>query len=223
MRIFTLFFIIFILIFRGKASISCDDNELAVKIAEVLIENYDKKTSDTILEKVIHSLSRKSYINMLEIWKKNFMDISKTEFKIDPSLNQLFRIIEKNLPEDQSIYFRSLFYRMMMLTLENFQLYFNAVKEYSVRIELNEITDEIIDQSLNNLKYYRIQTKLYSEEKEITSSIRTIMFNPAVKNKIGFYIFVFDLLMKYRNNTIDYLMNEYLAKIQNSLQLSSEE
>jgi hypothetical protein len=186
---------------------------LADQIMTALTINYDKKPADTALEKIIHQASKKSYIKLLVLWKENYKDISKVKIEIDPVINDIIKIIEKYSSKKEAELFTKQFEQLMMLSLENFGMYLNAVKESKYSTDLTNITCDYIDLCLSNLKYYKIQKELYQRETFLTASIHSFMLKPEVKDKLWFYIFVHNLLIKYRQKTINRLLNSCLAKI----------
>ncbi len=139
------------------SQMSFSDDELAGQITRVLIASYDKKPVDSSLEKIIHQAGKKSYIKLLGLWVKNRSRMSSINFEMEPAAQNITRIIEKNSSHEKALYFKQLFEKLMMISMENFQMYFNAVKESKRDVVLQDITCGYIDECLFNMKYYNIQ------------------------------------------------------------------
>ena len=141
-----------------------NDGELVNRISKILIENYDKKPSPSILEKIIKASGKKTYINMLNIWKKKYNDVSSVKFDIDPRIQKIINVVRKNLPETKAENLENNINELMILTLLNFNLYLDAIKNNPAGLSINKISCSYIDECLSVKKYYNIQKNLYERE-----------------------------------------------------------
>jgi hypothetical protein len=196
------------------------DFELASRIRGLLIANYDKKKYDSVVEKIILDLGKKTYIKMLDLWIRNFDDIDDVKFEVDPVLNHTISVIRNSEGEYCSEYFISLIKEMMSLSLKNFKMYFDAVKENGKSIGINDLNCDLIDNCMYNMKYFNIQKSLYGRETEIRSELKSIMSDKKVKDRIVFEYYCFELLSKIRQKTIDRHLKHFLEKIDDNMSMN---
>jgi hypothetical protein len=189
-----------------------NDNELVKRIAIILVENYDKKPAHSLLEKIIMIAAKKTYIKMLNIWKEKHDDVYSVKFDIDPKIQKIINVVKKNVSCDESDAFNKYVHDLMMLTLLNFNLYLDALKDNMTNQSLNEITCGYIDECLSIKKHYDIQENLYQKEIFLKNEIRRIMTEPKLKIKLEFEIYFFDLVNKIREQSIKDQLGIYYAK-----------
>jgi hypothetical protein len=212
------YFILIILILLPILSIFSGeqyaDFEIKKQISKELIENYDKKPCNSPFEKFLLALGKPAYKKLLLRWVENNSDINSIEVEIDPAVLIIGEIIKKNSDKKTHALFYDNAYKLFFICVENFQMYLAAVKEKKLPPRLEEITSDYIDECLLNYKYFIIQRNLYDKERLLKKNIREIMTDPRLKDKLGFYIYFYNLIEKIRNATIEKLMSDYSLKLQ---------
>ncbi|MBN2547312.1 MAG: hypothetical protein JXB50_16030 [Spirochaetes bacterium] len=192
---------------------SFTDKEIADQIVKSLEENYDKKECDSAFEKLLMDINKKSYLKLLNGWKKFYYDITLVQFDNEPVLNEITNILEKNTDNRKVEEFKKLIYELKFICLENIKLYFNAVQENALPENIEEIDCNFIDHCMLNFKYYNLQKNLYNREFYIKDNIKRILSDKRVKIRLGFYIFIFELAAKQREKTVKRLLDNYLVQL----------
>jgi hypothetical protein len=100
---------------------------------------------------------------------------------------------------------------LTMLTLQNFQIMFDAIQEYGAGTAIYDLETRDIDASHRQGDFPARQKALIAQEEIIKTEIRQIITQPEVVGKPGFYIFFFDQIAKVRRKTIDKLLNSMIA------------
>lgn len=186
------------------------DLALAIRVVEILTENYDKQPVDTAMEGIIKQAGKKSYNKLLQDWLEYRPSMEQYRPGIEPAYNGLLRTLKKEIP-DYHTAFVSHIGRLTMLTISNFQLIFDAVQEYGSGIPLHELDTVEIDTRLRQGDFPQKQRDLIAQEETIKKEIRQIITHPAVAGKLGFYIFFFDQIAKTRQKTIDKMLDSMVA------------
>ncbi len=211
---------IFIIIFLLIISISifsiqnADDDLIVNKISQMLIEEYDKYANYTFLEKLVLKIGRTTYVDNINIWQKNYTDIDNIKIKLHPKLEDMAKIVDKNLEADRAKYFRKLLEELTFLGFKNLQIYYYSVKEYLNNNKLTylDINIKLIDDSCN-IKFYNTKKELYAREDIIKNEIREFMKDEKLKHKMAFYSFAFKFLNKIRIKIIEKDMKKMLDRI----------
>jgi len=186
------------------------DHELAARLVEILTENYDRQPVSTAVEGIIKQAGKKSYNKLLHDWLVCRSSLDSYTPEIEPAYNGLLRILKKEVPEDHAV-FENHIGSLTILTMSNFQLFFNAVQEHGSGVPLHDLETGDIDASLRQGEYPTRQRDLIDQEELIKKEIRQIITQPEVAGKLGFYIFFFDQIARIRKKTIDKLLNSMIA------------
>jgi hypothetical protein len=202
-----------VLLLPIQAQGSYPDQMLATRIVEILTENYDKQPVDTAMEGIIKQAGKKSYNKLLRDWLEYRTSLDAYKPDIEPAYNGLLRTLKKEVPADQPA-FASHIGNLTMLTMGNFQLIFEALQLHGSGVPLHQLDAEEMDASLRQGDFPTRQRDLIAQEEIIKKEIRRIITQPAVADKLGFYIFFFDQIAKTRQKTIDKMLNSKVAKAQ---------
>lgn len=202
---------IFNIIFLSSETI-CTEYDIVNRITFILIENYDKKPVENNIERLIHLFGKKSYIKLLSLWRENYKDIENCQYEFDNHLNYVIKVINDNLGKETKDNFIFLVKKLVICSLKNFNMYYTALLEYGLPENINQISCEYIDKSLQNLKYYKIQSELYNEENIYMDEIYKIINDVRIRDKLFIYNFFYKLVMKYRKKTTERLLKNFLAK-----------
>lgn len=190
-------------------SSSFTDEQLVNHISDILLVNYDKKPTETLMEKILKDVGKKSYIKMLEVWKKSYNEIDKAEIVLNPTLKLMIKKVERDFNKDEVDYLYKLWDELLKLSLRNFSMYLDAVKSNPLPKDIKLITCDYIDQCMLSDEYYQYQVFLYEEEARLKDEILQILMDERVKNKLYFEIYFYNLINKIRKKTIDRLLSNY--------------
>lgn len=189
------------------------EHELAVRLVQILTANYDRQPVDTAMEGIIKQAGRKSYHKLLQDWLVYRSNLEHYSPEIEPAYTGLLRTLKKELPEEHEVFLTHIG-NLTMLTLRNFQIFFDAVQEYNPGLPLQNLDSASIDASLAQGDYPAQQRELIALEEIIKKEIRQIITRPEVAGKLGFYIFFFDQIAQTRKKSIDKLLESLVAKAQ---------
>lgn len=192
---------------------SYPDHELAVRLVEILTENYDRQPVSTPMGGIIKQAGRKSYHKLLQDWLVYRSNLERYSPEIEPVYTGLLRTLKKEVPEEHEVFVAHIG-KLTLLTLRNFQIFFDAVQEYSPGLPLQNLDSASIDASLAQGDYPSRQRDLIAREEIIKKEIRQIITRPEVAGKLGFYIFFFDQIARTRKRSIDKLLESMVAKAQ---------
>ncbi len=209
------FTIIIVTAFLVNLALFSNDDLVVSKMADILIEEYQKYEDKTFMEKFVLKLGKNAYIDSVTIWKNNYKNIDNLDIKLHRQLENSAKIADKRLPADSAEYYRNLLRRLTYLGYMNLQMYFNAVKDKGLTAE--EISIETIDDSVSNAQFYNEKVKLYNEENEIKNKIREFYDLKEIKYHISFYAFAFNFFDKIRKGIIEKdmkKMNEKLGRVE---------
>lgn len=197
-------FIFILIIFSFFVYSQNEDEAIANRIHDILIEEYDKYENATIEEKIILKFGRKAYFESVKLWRENYSNIENIKITLHPQVEKMAKIVDKNLPEEQSNYFRSLLTELTFLAYKNLQLYFLAVKDYlkENKLSSNDVKKETIDIAIAMPKFFNLKIEMYDREEFLKNEIREIMNKKEVKYKLAFYAFAFDYFNKIRKKII---------------------
>lgn len=206
-------FAVIILPFFINLALFSNDDLLVSKMADILIEEYQKYEDKTFMEKFVLKLGKNAYIDSVIIWKNNYKNIDDLDIKLHKQLENSAKIADKRLSSDKAEYYRNLLKKLTYLGYKNLQMYYNAVKDKDITAD--DLTIEAIDESVSNVKYYNEKVKLYNEENDIKNRIREFYELKEIKYHISFYAFAFNFFDKIRKGIIEKdmkKMNEKLRK-----------
>ncbi len=192
------------------------NNDLIVKkIAQVIIEEYDKYQNYTFLEKLVLKMGKSTYVDNINIWQKNYNNIDNIKIELHPKLEDMVKIADKNMETKDAEHFRNLLEQLTFLGFKNLQIFYLSVKEYLKKNNLThiDINIQLIDDSLCNINFFNTKKELYAKEDIIKSEIQKMMKEDNVKYKFTFYSFAFKFLNKIRNKIIQKDMEKMLIKI----------
>jgi hypothetical protein len=195
-----------------QAQDSYPAHELATRLVEILSDNYDRQPVSTAMEGIIKQAGKKSYNKLLQDWLGYRSRLADYKPEIEPAYNGLLRTLKKEVPEDHPTFVNNII-KLTMLTMSNFQIIYDAVQEHGSGIPLKDLGTGDIDASIKQGAFSTRQRELIAQEESIKREIRQIITQPAVANKLGFYIFFFDQIAKTRQKTIDKMLESMVAKI----------
>lgn len=204
-------FAVLALIFFVNFNIFSNDDLLASKMADILIEEYQKYEDKTFMEKFVLKLGKNAYIDSVIIWRDNYKNIDELDIKLHRQLENSAKIADKRASADRSEYYRNLLKKLTYLGYKNLQMYYNAVKDRGMTA--NEITIEAIDESVSNLEFYNEKVKLYNEEEAIKNKIKEFYELKEIKYHISFYAFAFNFFDKIRKGIIEKDMKKMNEKL----------
>ncbi|MDX9957718.1 MAG: hypothetical protein RBT68_04670 [Spirochaetia bacterium] len=201
-----------VLLLPIQAQSTYPDQALAIRVVEVLTENYDNQPVNTAMEGIIKQAGKKSYNKLLQDWLDYRSSMDQYSPGIEPAYNGLLRTLKKEVPDHHTVFVNHIG-ELAMLTMSNFQLIFNAVQEHGSGVPLQDLDAEEIDSSLRQGDYPQKQRYLIAQEEIIKKEIRQIITHPAVAGKLGFYRFFFDQIAKARQKTINKMLESMVAKV----------
>jgi hypothetical protein len=136
----------------AQAQRSYPDQDLAIRLVEILGENYDRQPVNTAMEGIIKQAGRKSYHKLLQDWLVHRSSLERYQPEIEPAYNGVLRTLKKEVPQKHPL-FVSHIDTLTLLTLQNFQIIFDAVQEYGPGVALQNLRTEHIDVSLGQGDY----------------------------------------------------------------------
>jgi hypothetical protein len=192
-----------------------NNNLIAKKITQILIEEYDKYEDFTALEKLVLKIGRPTYVDNLYIWQNNYDNINEIKIVLHPKLDHMAKIVDKHLEKNTAIRFRNLLEELTLLGFKNLEVYYMSVKEYleNNNLTYDNIDVKLIDTSMCNIKYYNIKKELYTRESVIKNEVQKIMKYDKVKHRLAFYSFALKFLNKIRVKVIQRDMDRMLSII----------
>ncbi len=182
---------------------SYSENEIVKKIAEELLINYDKKPYSDLTEKMYLATARKSYKRLLDLWVIYYETGKEIKFEHDFIIINTMMIIKEYSSKETGDLFILKMDKIMKLSIENFEMFKNAVLDYGLPKDINEINCDYIDRCMLNKKYFEIQKDLYTRERKLKEEIRNIMTSQELRKILTIQIFVYELIMKLRDKTIE--------------------
>lgn len=185
------------------AEIQTNNDIIADSLRSVLIETYGSMKDLTFTERFVIDLGKSTFYSNVNIWHDNYEDISKIEVKLNGQLVRLTEKIYKYSDVKTGDNFKSLLKNLVFLGYKNLDLYYKAIIATDRAYDITDITLDDVDYAVSNPVFMSLKIGLYDEERIIKSAIRDIMVSDKIKNKIGFYIFVYDFLNKIRESIIE--------------------
>jgi hypothetical protein len=152
----------------------------------------------TAMEKFVLKLSRKSYMESLKEWKKNFKNLPETRIKLNTIIESIVRIGEKKLPPYEAYEFRNLFETLTMIGYRNLQIYYISTKSYLEKNGRREITIDLLKEAKSEIEFLQLKKELYADEQRTKDEIRIFFKDKRIKNQMAFYSFAFEFLDKIR-------------------------
>lgn len=203
-RIFILISFIFLLNIAILSNNINNDDLIADKIHNILIEEYDKYENTTLEERMILKFGRKAFFESVNIWRENYKNIENIKITLHPQLEKMAKIVDQRLPQENSSHFREMLTELTFLSYKNLQLYFIAVKEYLIvnKLTPDNIVKETIDKSIAMPKFFYQKMEMYDREEFLKNQIRKTIRDERVKIRLSFYAFAFDFFNKIRKKII---------------------
>jgi len=219
MKNFRIFFLIFL--FTGTFLFSevlkeNIDAEVVERVHFIFLREYDNVKDKGAIEKIVLRMGRKAYIDNLNLWKENYSDLSKINFVLHPIMQQMVKIVDRNLEPEKAMIFRKDLEGLTKIGFMHFQIYYLSLKEYVIEnkmdpalIELNIFADALAKEKFVNEKL-----KLFDEELKVEEEIALMMKEKKVKYKIAFYSFAFKFFTDMRKNIINNEKKDMQAKLE---------
>jgi len=204
-------FAVIILTFFINLALFSNDDLIVSKMADILIEEYQKYEDKTFMEKFVLKLGKNAYIDSVIIWRDNYKNLDALDIKLHRQLENSAKIADKRLSSDKAEYYRNLLKKLTYLGYSNLQMYYNAVKDKGLTDA--DLTIEAIDESVSNVEYYNEKVKLYNEENDIKNKIREFYELKEIKYHISFYAFAFNFFDKIRKGIIEKDMKKMNDKL----------
>lgn len=174
---------------------------LEVRIAEILLSNYDAKTVDGPVEALAKTAGRSSYHDLLQEWLGVRTRLDSYKPPLNPAYAGVLDVVRKRRPELYEGLVENL-EAVTTLGLLNVELCYEAVTSAGFHGPLGDLKPEDLDSAVRQPEFLYRQYALFEAEKIVKDKIRTILAQPEFSVRLAFHIVLFDVLYRIREKTI---------------------
>jgi len=191
-----------------------NDDKIIKEIANILVIEYDHGNEfNTPLENFILQLGKKTFIDSVRDWEKNYKSLDTIKINLHPQIKYMITVGDKNLTIEKSKRFRELFDNLTLLGYKNLQIYYLGVKDYLLNNSNPKITMALIEEAITEPQFYKAKIDLFAEEKEVKKEIKQMFKEDKIKYKLAFYSVAFDFLNGIREKIVARDMAKMLKKV----------
>ena len=193
----SLLLIAFILcIFLTNAATLPENEAIANRIKDVLLESYDNYEGFNFNERLVLKFGKRTFIDCVTLWRENYTNIENVEIKLHYQLRNLAEKVSKYESEEKAARFKKALEELTFLGFCNVDLYYRALLQ--VENLSTDFTTDDIDNALANPEFFLLKKELYQKEEDLKQEIRSLLVSKECKNKLGLYLFFFDFVNKIR-------------------------
>lgn len=171
-------------------------------IAEAFLSGYDRQETKGGTEFLVKNFGRTSYRRLLDHWVKGLAAgaASVAPPPLDPAYDGLIAAVRRDAPELESVFIGSAT-RLVELALANFELYLEAAAR-SGALGSGSLDQRKLEAELSQGGYAARFDSFIAEERAVKARLRSILDDPRLKPKLGFYRFVYDRVNDIRERSI---------------------
>ena len=171
-------------------------------IAEAFLSGYDRQETKGGTEFLVKNFGRASYKRLLDHWVKELVAgvASVAPPPLDPAYDGLIAAVRRDAPELESVFVRSAT-RLVELALANFELYREAAAR-SGALGSGSLDQLKLEAELSQVGYAARFDAFIAEERAVKARLQSILDDPRLKPKLGFYRFVYDRVNDIRERSI---------------------
>ncbi|MCH5150147.1 MAG: hypothetical protein J1G30_05710 [Spirochaetales bacterium] len=193
-KISTVFFILCISFIHAE---NLPQNDaIAQRIKDVLLESYDNYEGFTFQERLVLKFGKRTFIDCVTLWCQNYTDIENIDIKLHYQLKKLSDKVFQYESREKAEQFKKALEELTFLGFCNIDLYYRALLKTENLPEM--FTTDDIDDALANPEFFLLKKQLYKKEETLKQEIRSHLTSKECKNKLGIYLFFFDFVNKIR-------------------------
>lgn len=170
-------------------------------IAEAFLSGYDRQETKGGTEFLVKNFGRASYKRLLDHWVKGLAAGAATVAPppLDPAYDGLIAAVRRDAPELESVLIGSAT-RLVELALANFELYLEAAAR-SGALGSSSLDQLKLEAELSQGGYAARFDAFIAEERAVKARLQSILDDPRLKPKLGFYRFVYDRVNDIRERS----------------------
>ncbi len=187
-----------------QAQNTYDSAACAARLAGILIASYDGKPAEGPVEAAVKYFGRSGYINLLQTWMKERHDLEGFTPKIDMVYQGVLSRVRTDAPW-LALTFEEAVLELTKVALLNLEIYHEALMFSRPKPELSLITPDDVSGSVLRIDYKTRIFALIGREESAKDKIRSILTEPVLSPKLGFYIYLFDVISGMRKKSLEAL------------------
>jgi len=178
-----------------------DGRELALRIVDMLIGDYDRSPTVGVAEAVVKRFGRGTYLGVLRDWVGSRGHLADYEPAMDPAYRIVLDTVRRELP---ALYpsFETTIVDLVKLSVHNYELYHEALSALGPPVPAAELDMDDLYACIVAPGFSDRLLAMIAEEEAMKGYVRWVMTRPEVEAKLRFFVTLYDLIARLRQRDI---------------------